>query len=152
MENNKYTLEDADFVANLFFDVVLPLIVIAGYFVTSRGNEALIVNNYYYRYQSISKDQKIKKWVCMTDRCSCSISWCGDKVVKINGEKVGSDFNGTIPPHSKNGSVDKCKYSEQECKTKLLHSELKGAATSIKKIIEDKQLQLKKSGMTTSDI
>jgi hypothetical protein len=27
-----------------------------------------------------------------------------------------------------------------------------GAATSIKKIIEDKQLQLKKSGMTTSDI
>jgi hypothetical protein len=55
MENNKYTLEDADFVANLFFDVVLPLIVIAGYFVTSRGNEALIVNNYYYRYQSISK-------------------------------------------------------------------------------------------------
>ena len=56
------------------------------------------------------------------------------------------------------GSVDKCKYSDQECKAKLLHSELKGAvgesgaATSIKKIIEDKQLQLKKSGMTASDI
>jgi hypothetical protein len=85
----------------------------------------------------------------MTNRCSCSISWCGDKVVKINGEKVSSDFNGTIPPHSKNGSVDKCKYSDQDCKTKLLHSELKGAAretgaaTSIKKNIEDKQLQLK---------
>jgi hypothetical protein len=71
MENNKYTLEDAYFVANLFLDVVLPLIVIAGYFVTRRGSEALVVNNYYYRYQSISKDQKIKKWVCMTDRCSC---------------------------------------------------------------------------------
>ena len=50
MENNNYTLEDADFVANLFFDIVLTLIVIAGYFVTSRGNEALVVNNYYYRY------------------------------------------------------------------------------------------------------
>jgi len=59
LENSKNTLEDAEFIANLFFDVVLPLIVIAGYFVTSRGNEALVVNNYFYRYQSISKDQKI---------------------------------------------------------------------------------------------
>jgi hypothetical protein len=79
--------------------------VIAGYFVTSRGNEALVVNNFYYRYQSISKDQKIKKWVCMTDRCSCSISWCDDKVVKINGEKVSSDFNGAIPPQLKKSGM-----------------------------------------------
>jgi hypothetical protein len=69
----------------------------------------------------------------MTDRCSCSISWCGDKVVKINGEKVGSDFNGTIPPHSKNGSVDKCKYSEQECKTKYVEGGRIGVSELLEK-------------------
>ena len=118
MEVNE-DLELAYCLQNLFFETILPLIIIAGYFFTSRDIKAVIVNNYFYRFQSETKNGT-KKWICCTDGCSQTISFLNDKIVKINGQKVYHD-TAKIPPHVHTC----CKKSDYECKSKLLDSELK---------------------------
>ena len=60
-------LELADAFNKLFFEVVLPTLVIAGYFITSKANRAVVVNNFQYRFleEKNKKDKSKERWLCM---------------------------------------------------------------------------------------
>jgi hypothetical protein len=120
-------------------------------FKTKRSNKAVIVDNYWYRLSTTTKNGCMEKWVCCTDGCSNSISWLNGVLVKVNGKAVDSDSK--IPKHHK----EACWHSMVECKTKLIADELKEkagklGASAIPKMFEDKILELKKSGMQEGEI
>jgi hypothetical protein len=132
------------------FESLFVSISISGRFKTVRGNREIIVNNYWYRYATTDKKGN-EKWICCTDGCSHSISFSLHCIVsKINGKIVHDDA--IIPKH---GS-DICWHSSNDCKTKVIEFELKekaliAGASAIPKMFEDKQLSLKKSGMSECD-
>jgi hypothetical protein len=104
------------------------------------------------RFKTVRGNRGNEKWICCTDGCSHSISFSLHCIVsKINGKIVHDDA--IIHKH---GS-DICWHSSNDCKTKVIEFELKekaliAGASAIPKMFEDKQLSLKKSGMSECDI
>ena len=73
-------------IANLSLQVVLPLIIIIGTFLTTRQNKAIIVKkkdlHYYYRFDRVNVN-KTEIWRCITDKCSCSITFSDESKTTI---------------------------------------------------------------------
>ena len=56
-------LELAEAFHNLFFEIILPALIIVGHFLTITKNRAIVVNNYKYRFleEPKKKDKRKKK-------------------------------------------------------------------------------------------
>ena len=87
-------LELAEAFHNLFFEIILPALIIVGHFLTITKNRAIVVNNYKYRFleEPKKKDKTQERWLCMYmngNKCSASltIDSITGEIKKVNGEK-----------------------------------------------------------------
>ena len=111
---NVVDLQLAEALSNLFINIV-----ILGYFFTIRKNKAVIINNYWYRFQKALNDGS-EKWVFMTDGCSSNISLNNGILVKLNWKYVDKDSDIDMKLHK----FDKCMHSFIDSKKKLFEDEL----------------------------
>ena len=70
MNSNQFfepDLELSEAFSNLFFEIILPSLIIIGYFATTKKVKAVIVNNFEYRYldEPKKKDKSQERWLCM---------------------------------------------------------------------------------------
>ena len=97
MNSNQFyepDLELAEALNSLFFEIILPSLIILGYFATKKKVKAVIVNNFEYRYleEPNKKDKTQERWLCMwtegKKKCSASltIDSSTNKITKVNGK------------------------------------------------------------------
>jgi hypothetical protein len=87
-------LELADAFSNLFFEIIMPSLIIMGYFLTTKKVKAVVVNDFEYRYldEPNKKDKSQERFLCMwTDgkkKCSASLTIDVNtkKITKVNGK------------------------------------------------------------------
>ena len=69
MNNQKFEpdLELAEAFSNLFFEIIMPSLIIMGYFVTTKKVKAVVVNNFEYRFldEPKKKDKTQERFLCM---------------------------------------------------------------------------------------
>jgi hypothetical protein len=60
-------LELADAFSNLFFEIIMPSLIIMGFFLTTKKVKAVVVNNFEYRYldEPKKKDKSQERFLCM---------------------------------------------------------------------------------------
>ena len=97
MNSNQFfepDLELSEAFSNLFFEIILPSLIIIGYFATTKKVKAVIVNNFEYRYldEPKKKDKSQERWLCMwtegKKKCSSSLTIDSktNKITKVNGK------------------------------------------------------------------
>ncbi len=83
MNSNQFyepDLELAEALNCLFFEIILPSLIIIGYVATKREVKAVIVNNFEYRFleEPKKKDKTQERWLCMwtegKKKCSSSLT------------------------------------------------------------------------------
>ena len=150
-------LELAEAFHNLFFEIILPALIIVGHFLTITKNRAIVVNNYKYRFleEPKKKDKTQERWLCMymNGRNKCSASLTIDSITgeikKVNGEKWDKvtplrDFHDHDPE------------DENEVKKLFILRDINNKASSnsgpIPQMFEAKNSELADEGYTVDEI
>ena len=160
MNSNQFyepDLELAEALNSLFFEIILPSLIIIGYVATKREVKAVIVNNFEYRFleEPKKKDKTQERWLCMwtegKKKCSASLTIDSStkNIAKVNGkpwdkETLLSSFH------------DHPALTNSEVKLRFVRHELtEKAETSsgaIPKMFEDKSDELASRGHSIEEI